>query len=1161
MRKFGLAVVFVLVFAVVSFGQTAQITGLITDPSKAVMAGVNVTVTNARTGIVRKTTSNSEGYYQVPLLQPGSYTMLVQADGFKPISREAVTLFVDQTARIDFIMEVGAVTESVDVSAQAQPLLATTSATISTVIDNKRILDLPLNGRDPFALATLTPGVLAGVSPGWFGTAPAIGGGRVGTSEIAIDGTSVVLPENNASVSTLAYTPAVDAVQEFSVATNAFSAEYGHSGGGVINVITKQGTNTLHGSLYEFLRNSQLDGNDFFSNRAGVPRAAFQRNQFGGTIGGPLYLPGIYNGRNRSFFFFDYQGTRSRQASVLTTTFPLEEWKRGDFSSLRTSSGAALTVYDPLTTRDAGGGNYTRDAFAGNRIPDSRIDPVARQLVQYYPKPNTTPINAFTQVNNFTAAGKDLTGDNRADARIDHNESQAWRTTARVSLAPTTSKPYDFFRNVSTIAGPDRKYDYYSASLDQTYIANQSTIVGVRYGFGRFFNLDRPYSDGFDITQLGFPTYMRDQAARQSLQFPQFGVTGLSNIGSPGFRKTRYAPNSHIINADLTKILARHSVKAGVQYRKMLLNFLQYSYPSGNFSFGQQWTQRDPVRASTTEGFGLASLLIGVPSSGSISHSLATASASSYWGAYVQDDFRATKNLTLNIGVRYEVDVPRTERYNRLSYFDLSAPSPIAGRVAGFPNLVGAMEFCDSSRRRQTPTDANNFGPRFGFAYRVGSKTVARGGYAITYAPSPMQAAGSSGLMGNEGFSSTTNFVASLDGRTPIHFLKDPFPDGFNLPLGPTPGPMSGPSTLLGQSIGAGLFIDYVNPVIQQWSFSLQRELPGNMLIEAAYVASKGNHLVDGESMTLNQLPASFFSLGNTLNDLVPNPFYGVITDPTSTLSQPTVRRSQLLRPFPQYTGVNVARKPQANSLYHAFTLRAEKHYSQGLGFLLSYTAGKLIDDASQVVDFLGPLGSKQDYYNRGAERAVSPQDISSRLVFSFNYELPFGSNRRFWKRPGSVLPWIAGGWQVNGIATFQTGTPILLLQGANNTGLGSASQKPNNNGRSAHISGGTTDQRLKKWFDPSVFSIAPAFTFGNVGRTLPDVRNPGLRNFDLSVFRNFRLREDRINLQFRVEAFNAMNTTQLGSPGATIDSSSVGVISGTRVRARQVQLALKLLF
>jgi hypothetical protein len=339
---------------------------------------------------------------------------------------------------------------------------------------------------------------------------------------------------------------------------------------------------------------------------------------------------------------------------------------------------------------------------------------------------------------------------------------------------------------------------------------------------------------------------------------------------------------------------------------------------------------------------------------------------------------------------------------------------------------------------------------------------VARGGYALMYSGSVMQAAGASGTAGTDGFSSSTNWITSLDGRVPLNYLGNPYPDGFNLPLGAAPGPTSGPNTNLGLGISGNYFNDYRNPVVQQWNFNLQRELPGQLVVEAGYLANKGNHLIDGEgSMTYNQLPATYFALGNSLNDQVTNPFYGVILNSNSTLSKPTVSRSQLLRPYPQYSSLNAFRKPQANSIYHAFTLRVEKRYSHGLGVLGAYTFGKLIDDASQTVTFLGPSGNKQNFYDRHGERAVSTQDVSNRLVMSVVYDLPFGRGHKLLGAVPSAANAVIGGWQVNGIATFQTGTPIILTQSQNNTGLGSAGQRPNNNGHSGKLTGGTKDQRL----------------------------------------------------------------------------------------------------
>lgn len=470
------------------------------------------------------------------------------------------------------------------------------------------------------------------------------------------------------------------------------------------------------------------------------------------------------------------------------------------------------------------------------------------------------------------------------------------------------------------------------------------------------------------------------------------------------------------------------------------------------------------------------------------------------------------------------------------------------------------MRFVTPDHRHQTPTDLNNWGPRFGFAYQWTPKTVFRGAYALMYSGSVMQAAGTSGSSGTEGFTGSTNMIVSNNGgRTIAAYLSNPFPNGFNFPQGPTDSATGGVNTNLGLGIGASFFNDYRNPVIQQWNGTLQRDFGAGFVIEAGYLASKGNHLIDGESnMTYNQLPASFFALGNQLlsTNQVPNPFFGIITNPTSSLSQPTVAFSQLLRPYPQYTSVNAFRKPQANSIYHSFTLRVEKRFSDGLQLLASLTAGKLIDDASQTVTFLGAAGTKQDFYNRAAERSISTQDVSRRLALSGNYELPIGRNKKFLPKLPRALDFTIGGWQLNAIATFQTGIPLQISNGGNNTNLGSPGQRPNNNGKSAKLDNPT----MERYFDTSVFSQAPNFTFGNTSRTSPDLRAPSQNNLDASLFKNFAATE-RINVQFRAEAFNATNHPTLASPGVDVTNvGSFGVIT-SKSGSRQLQLALKLQF
>lgn len=1129
---------------------TGTLEGRVTDATGAIVPGAQVKIVSSQTNVEQELTTNSVGVFVRPFLPPGLYQVSVEKTGFRKYSSKDVQINVQQTVSLEIALTLGESTATVEVVASTAQL-ATSSSTVSTVIGNKAIMDLPLNGRNPFALASLVPGVVP--SPG---STPWISGGRNSSSEITIDGTSVIVPENNVGLNGIAYTPPVDTVQEFSIVTNALAAEYGRTGGGAINVSTRSGGNSFHGSAFEFLRNSKLDANNFFSNRNRTPLGAFQRNQFGGTLGGPIV-------RNRTFFFLSEQSTVTRNASLFNATVPTAAWLDGDFSNLRNASGAAITIYDPTTAANDGTGNFIRQAFPNNIIPAARMDPVALRAKAFYVAPNQNPTNANTNANNFFAASKARSSNHQFDTRLDHTVNQKLSIFGRFSYNVSQNSPVNFFNNPGTPSGdgPSRTTNY-NATVNANYTLNPTTIFNANYGFGRYNNQRFPFSTGFDTTQLGFPAAIRDQAATQNLEFPRFDISGVSSLGQATFTTLRLIPNSHVLAGSATKVLTRHTIKAGAEWRKMFLNFLQLGNPAGQYSFNQGFTQRNPVQANSTQGFGFASFLLGTPSGGGVSHDPIPASASAYWGAYVQDDWKINSRLTINLGLRYDVDLPRTERYNRYSYFDLDAPSPIAGRVPGFPDLKGAMRFTTPDNRYQVPVDRNNWSPRFGFAFKFNEKTVARGAYALMYAGSMMQAAGSSGSAGMEGYRGSTGMLPTLDGgRTINAYLRNPFPNGFNLPLGASDGPNSGASTNIGLGVGESFFIDSRNPVIQQWNFNLQRELPGDLIVEAGYLASKGNHLVDGEgSMTHNQLPASFGSLGNALNDQVPNPFRGIITNTTSALFNPTVSRAQLLRPYPQYTSLNGFRKPQANSLYHSFTLRVEKRYANGLGFLTSFTGGKLIDDASQTVTFLGQSGNKQDFYNRAAERSISTQDISRRLVFSANYDLPFGKGRKMLTNMNTALEAIVGGWQMNGILTLSTGTPVLITQNVNNTGLGSAGQRPDNNGTSGKRTGLTRDQQIAGWFDTSVFAFAQAFRFGNVSRTSPDIRNPGLKSLDYSLFKNFRFFE-KATLQFRAEAFNLTNTVNLAAPNAQLGSGSTGVIGGTAVSPRQVQLALRLSF
>lgn len=1134
---------------------TGTLQGTVEDSTGAVVPATRVRITNSGTNETWQLTTGATGRYVQPFLLPGTYSVHVEQEGFRPARQENVKLDVGQIRDVNFTLELGQVTEQVEVTAAAAALDAGSSA-VGQVIENKRIMDLPLNGRSAFSLANLTPGV----NPTGGGSTPHMAGSRNSSSEVQIDGITDIIANNNPGISDRAYEPQVDAVEEFAVQVNTLAAEYGRFGGGVMNVVTKSGTNAFHGTAYEFLRNSVLDANDFFANRAGQDKGSFKRNQWGGTLGGPIR-------RDRTFFFAGFEGNNQRTMSVFSGTVPTAEWRRGDFSNLRTAAGAPITIYDPLTVQadPANATRFIRRPFPGNQLPGARLDKVALNAIGFYPDPNTSPVNPYTNANNFVNSGSNAEDGYRTDFRVDQSWTQKWRTFARVSVGWADIQPQNPYGNAAVPNGGPTKSRQVSLSLDNTVTLSPTLVGNLRYGIGRNRDDRVPFSDGFDPTTLGFPSYVRNTA--EYLQFPRFDMGGVASpLGMYGWIRWYTGGLVHNVSSSLTKILSSHTIKTGFEYRKMLLNYYNPGYPAGNYNFTRGWTQEEIVTANASKGFPVASFLLGLASGGSMAHDFWSAQASSYWAGYIQDDWKLSRRLTLNIGLRYDVDTPRTERYDRLSSFDMGAPSPLAGTVPAGAcpscgNLRGAMRFVDANNRTQVPTDRNNWGPRFGFAYQLTGGTVLRGGYGIAYAPSVMQAAGGSGQVGAQGFRGGTSHYSTYDTmRTIATYIDDPFPNGFRLP----PGSSLGGSTDIGQAISESLFDAYRSPYIQQWSFNIQQKLPAAMVFEIGYLGNRGLGLPDGDGgKEYNQLPASYMSMGANLLRVVPNPFYGVITDSTSSLSRPTVQQNQVLRAWPQYTSMQSFRKPIASSTYHAIAMRVDKRFSKGMSFLLSYTAGKSMDDASSAVGpFLGPVAqSRLDSYNRRLEWATSSFDISQRFVASFVYEIPLGRNQALLSGMPKALNFVVSGWQANGIVTMQTGTPIFITGTPNQTGIFSG-QRANNNGRTANITGGTRDQRLNKWFDTSVFSVPAAYTFGNVGRTLPDVRNPGVRSTDLSLFKNTYLaRERQWNVQYRLEMFNAFNTPRFGGPGNGILASNFGVIGSSAGAPRQIQMALKLIW
>lgn len=1109
----------------------ASLLGNVTDASGAAIPDVIITAINVATNVKTETRSDGTGRYVVTPLQPGVYTLEASAPGFKKFVRAGIELAVAQQARVDIVMEVGEITERITVEA-AVSSIETASSTIAKLVSNRAILNLPLNTRNIYSLIYLTPGVAGSIGNNYNSMSYSINGARTSMMETLIDGATASHPTVQGYSGISAF-PSVDAIGEFKVLGANFPAEYGRTAGSVLNVVYKSGTNEFHGSAYEFLRNSKMDANTFYNNLRGIPLASFKRSQYGGTLGGPIR-------RDRTFFMSSYEGLRQRSFTSRTTTVPTALQRTGDFSQTYAGANNPVIIYDPFTTRPSGTG-YVRDPFPGNVIPAGRQDPVARNIMKFYPQPNTQGA-PWTEANNYYAQGSTHLDIDQIDGRFDHNFSANHRFFVRYSYRNQDNLPPVLWPQELKAAetNNNERNRMHNGVIDYTMTPNPTTVVTFRGALARSLYLYENLGLGFLASSLGFPAAL-DTAGGLPM-FPRIQASNYTTLGNQDNRRNAFM--TYTLQGSVTKLKGAHTLKTGYEGRLIRVNNRESRAASGTFAFTAAFTQGpDPNRAAANRGNAIASLLLGTGSSGSLIQNFKDAATqSTYTALYLQDDWRLTRKLTLNLGVRYDLDTPRTERYNRMNYFDPFARSPLADQVPGYSHLTGGLVFVGVEGRPRTQyiMDKNNLAPRFGFAYQATPTTVIRGGYGHVFAISLQQA---HGTVGPFGFRTETPWVTTIDGITPHHLLSNPFPQGFQKP----PGASQGLLTQAGANIQAPLR-ETLTPWYMQWNLNIQRNLPADVLLEIAYVGSRGLQLSrnDESGLSLNQVHPMYMSWGTTLNQTVPNPFYGIVN--SGVLATPRISIAQLLRPYPQFTDVIPLYSTGASSNYHSLQTSFSRRFSRGVYFEGSYTWAKAIHEGL----------SHQDSYYMRASRSLTEYDIAHRFVVSYIIELPFGRGRRFGANWGRLTNAVLGGWQFNGITTYQTGTPLSIS--ANNVaGIFSPRQLANNNGRSGKLTG-DIHQRLNRYFDTSVFSQPPPFTFGNLSVTLPDIRSPGVRNWDLSIFKEFQPRE-RTTLQFRVEAFNAFNTVRFGSPNTSVTASTFGQISTQANSPRQIQLGLKLLF
>jgi hypothetical protein len=1108
------------------FAQVEQgaISGAVLDPSGASISKAKITATNLATGASASTETTDDGYYKVPYLPAGKYSLVAEKPGFTLVRFNDVPVLVGQIATIDVSMKPGSIHDEVTVTSNAV-MVDQVSSSLGYVTGATQILELP-TGRNPYSLMTLAPGVIA---TGNSGTGPIVNGGRSNTSAILLDGQDT---RNNSTLDN-AYTPPQETVQEVRFITNSFSAEYGRSAGGVLTAAGKSGANQVHGSAYDYLKNDKLNANSWTNNQNSVLRGRQRHNEYGFTLSGPAYIPHVYDGRNKTFFFFNWEQVNDHGVSTPTAQVPTVLQRTGDFSQTFTSSGALINIYDPRTTvPDATQkSGYSRSVFPGNVIPANRMDPIMQSIMSYFPAP-TLGISPTVQTNWSQNFGL-ITHTDKWFTRVDQNFGAKNRLFFRFGYqtSPRTS-PFSniAFPGEGTNGGGNQQSIAYTYGLSDTETFSSTLVGEFRFGYTRSIFKLTPLSVGFDITKLGLPAYLK--AASADAIFPRINITDFTSIGPDRASHDVDAENTPEVQAHFTWLKSSHAIKTGVDILFCQFNTFRPDYPSGTFGFSRNYTQGpDPAAASATAGYGLASAMLGSPDSGqfTVGPSLALLQKAYNW--YLQDDWKAMRNLTINLGVRFEYQTPFKERYNHLAYFDPSATEPVTG-------LKGVLTATTSSH--PYPSDPNhNWAPRVGLAWTFHPNTVFRAGYGWFFAPGSGGIGSSPGDLGSGSSVATGVYFGQTVAapNTPIvgASLANPFVTGL-LPF---------PNSLVGNGIGA-IFPSWTTPKNQMWNANIQRTIGKDLLVEAAYIGSRGEHIWN--NFTRDATFPQYLSLGTQLNSLVPNPFFGKIA--TGSMSAAQVRLGSLLVPYPQYGGVSQIRASVGDSVYHGVTLRAERSFSHGLMFQASYTDAKLIDDVNER--FLGGTNYVNPY-NLKQSRAISAADISQRFVANYVYELPFGHGKQFLSH--GMASWILGNWQTSGIVAFQTGTPISIGASCNFpgvSGLGCYADRSKDGNL-------TSGQGMSKWFDTTSFANPAQYSFGSDSRTQPDLRNPGTISFDTVMSRWQPIRE-RMRLQFRAEMYNFFNHPNLSAPSTSITSSTFGQIT-TKSGNRTMTMALRLEF
>ena len=1060
--------------------------------------------------------------------------------------RDNLAAGANERLGIDIQMEVGAVSETISVIADAA-VLQTTTASTGQLISSAQIENMPVSGRTPLALAQLAFGVVPNTDPRF--TRPfdnagpsgfSMGGAPAQVNELLIDGSA-----DNTGNLRVAYNPPMDAVSEVKAESFQADAAYGHSGGGTVNIITRSGTNQFHGTLYEFNQNSAFNATPFFTNKAGAKKPVSRFNQYGGSFSGPVRIPKLIDGRNKVFFMFAYEGVRDALPAPTTNTMPTDAERGGDFSALL-KVGSVYQIYDP-SSGVVQGGRVARQPFANNIIPANLISPIAKNYLKYYAQPNQ-PGQANGQANFLSNTDGERNRFYNTIGRLDVNLSDRHKFFfgARNNLR-VGSGGNGFGKSVydNPTSGNYLQRLNWGLTFDDVYTISPTFLMNSRANWSRFVEPLTNFSLGYDSTSLGLPSYLSANAPRKVL--PRISFSTFTALGDTGGTELPF--DVFQIFESFTKIQGKHSLKFGTDLRQYRESQLSAGYTNGTFVFGTNWTN-GPLDNSPAAPIGqdLAAFLLGMPTSGQYDLNAWRQNKNNYYSFFLQDDFRVSSSLTLNLGLRLEGETPTTERYNRtINGFDRTTASPIAARaiaayaanpIAEIPaaqfKVNGGPLFAGSGNTGIYSSPKANFAPRIGFAWTPGiAKTVIRGGAGIYYFPY--------GIAGNNapGFSQTTPLVATNDGYlTPAATLADPFPGGIQRPSGSS----------LGLSTFAGKNITYYDPnpgyaYSTRWQFSIQRELFPNVLLELGYMGNKAvkmpvDHNFNGTPLQyLSTSPTRDQAAIDRLSANVANPFAGLL--PGTGLNGSVVARSQLLGAFPQYSGaagVLGQAFTDGSSWFHAFDARIEKRYSHGFLMLVNFQWSKLMEKRSRLND--------NDPF---LEKRIAAEDRPYRLVWSGTYDLPFGRGKALLKGANRVLDYAVGGWNVNLITTFTTGTALgwgnLIYSG------GPLNLDPHN---------------VDNSFDVTQFNRVSAQQLGSNVRTFPtrfaNLRQDTVQQVDFSIIKKLRITE-RLQMTYRCEFFNSTNRAIFNAPDLGPTSSTFGKITSQANTPRRIQMALRLVF